>query len=813
MVIPFRSVCFLLALLVAAGVVAQESTSQIEEVVVTARKRSETLLDTPLAITAVSEAQMERSGFKDILDVAQAVPGLYIQPTTSFNARVGTTPRIRGVYLATADRLHQTVTVFVDGVPVPDGFSAIGVNGLERVEVIKGPQSAVFGRNTFAGAINLISKDPGNELAFDASLLGTTRDQYEVVAGIEGPAVNDVLNWRVDGRFRDVKGHYDNTAVPGQTLGDESNWSVGGTLLFTPTPDLRIKLRGFYTEVDDGPRATTAGYGIAQHNFGGFPIQNGVADTSAPFDGPSNRVTETESTYRGPIHAPSSIGINTGRDTVARLQASYLANPRAATAARLKYSVANMDEFGLRRDAYFLSANGVYSFSDNTTLSILGGYNKEAYAYWDDFDMTSDNSFIAFVAAELEDYSAEIRLESASFGGKLRWVIGASQTDTDIAEILDAYADEMLGVWLSTAFPETPSRRGSRTAGVFASLDYQLSEKLNVTIEGRYQDDEFWDDKANVGAITPISPASITSLLPRLTLQYRPIANASAYFTVSKGNLAGGFNSGVARLTEIQLAELRAVRPEADVKYGEETLTNYELGWKQAFNRASLNAALFYMKRSDEIVQYNQFVSEPPGTIPAQRVVTFNTNGAETDIYGIELESTWQVNPYLRIDGSFSYIDSTIAAFPRGASTGDFGDIFGPQASVEGQVAPRFPPIMASLGARYERPVVLASFDNWYVQGDVFYNNGYWTNNANVVKAPEVFDSNLRMGLKGERFGVEFFVTNLFDEDAPLIVGDFADVSFDVRTMPGGSYDFTREAVSMSLRPKREFGIRASFSF
>lgn len=797
---------------------------QLEEIVVTARKRDESLLDAPLAISAFNEAELGNAGFKDIVEVSKATPGLFIEKFNSLGARVTTTPRFRGIYFASGDPLHQTATVFLDGIYMSGGISTLGINELERVEIIKGPQSALFGRNTFAGAINYITKKPSNELRVEVDALAATRDEYRFAIGADGPLGGDALSFRVGGMVDSKGGHYDNIAVPGQKLGDESQWSVNGSLLFEPNNKFSLRVRASYREVDDGPPAATFGYGIAEHNYGGFLLVNDLADRNdsvvpAPRDG-----TRGESVYRGTIRMPaeSTIGLNSGYANIETFRNLFLADPRytsQALPARLSYNIKNVNEFGLKLDSTRLSAHAKYDFNEAVSLKLLAGHYEEAWGFWSDYDFTPDNSYMAFYAQELEDTSFEARLSGLALDGRLNWIFGASHVDTKVTSIGEAGVASFY--LFPTFFPDDYSTdlfvTGARTFGIFASVDYQFTDRFSVTLEGRQQEDEIRDDQVNRGLSTPISPATLKSFVPRMTFRFKPSDTSTQYFTYSEGNLPGGFNASVARLNADQRAQLEMLAPDAGVTYDEEGLKNYELGWKQSLagGRAAFNLATFFMKRKDEIVQSNELITDhTPGAPNPYATVYFNSNGASTNIYGLEIDASWNATDNLSLRGSFGYVHAAIDSFPKGAGTGDFGDIFGKAANVEGQRAPRFPPVLGSLGATYEAGMSpRAGFEAWYLRGDVYYTGEYWDSISNVSKVESASDVNLRFGVRGSSMRLEFFVTNLLDEDTPASANNFSDLSFAPRRLPGGLFDFSREGVQMALRDKRQFGIRVNYVF
>lgn len=790
---------------------ASNADSDIEVIIVTARKKEETLLDTPLAVSVFDSQEIEAAGFTDILEISKATPGLFIEDYNQAGARVDTTPRFRGVFFASGNRLSQTATIFLDGVYLSGGEQTIGVNELERVEIIKGPQSTLFGRNTFSGAINYVTKDPSEEFRGDIDLTVATGNENRLAVGIEGQIANGISG-RLSGNYDYDRGDYTNAAVPWATLGNEQNHSINGTLLFEPNDRTRIKLRGSYREVDDGASAFVAANGIETHNFGGFALDaNGVADQSdSVIPGGGGR---TESVFRGTTQIPdaSRIGLNTSVANIQTWRDAYLNDGRySPDAAVLTYSPLNVDEFGLKLDSTRFDVHADFELTDDISLSILGGYNDEAYGYWSDFDNSPDFSFMSFISQDLEDKSLEARLLGST--DKFDWMVGASYVDIEILDVNGTGSFFGPTIMFGDIFRTDPFKTGATTTGLFGSIDYRFTDQWSASAEVRFQEDEIRD-----GDLDDISPATLDNVLPRLTVKYEPSANSTFYGTYSEGNLPGGFNPQIGTLDATQLAELAVLAPGAGITFDEEALINYEFGWKQTFadGRAAMNLAAFYMERKDEIFRSIELVTDTSPTAPnPTRTVAFTSNGASTDITGIEIDASWFVNDNLKLAGSVGYVNAEIASFPAGAGTGDFGDLFGSAANVEGQEAPRFPPLTYSLNGTYERPIAAwRGFDSFYTRADFFYTGEFYDSNTNVTEIGSALDTNLRFGLRGDKIGVELFVTNLFDEDAPTAGNNFADIDFEVRTRPGGFFDFSREGTVIGLRDKRQVGLRLKYSF
>lgn len=779
------------------AVSAQDADSEsfaIDEIIITARKREQSLQDTPIAISAFNTEQMIEAGFNNILDVAKATPGLFIEGFNDRNARVATSPRFRGITVDNSDPLLRTASIFIDGIFVSGGIQGIGVQELERVEIIKGPQSALFGRNTFAGAINYITKDPGEEFKVNVSGLAATRDEYRGQIGLEG-AITDNLTGRLNASYDFVGGHYKNNNDRSQELGKESTFSVSGTLLFKPNENFRIKARGLYYEDDDGPAAVARVGGFAEHNFGGFPDGNGGT---------------TERAFQGTLRIPGDdeVAANT---TAADFDDALAALARLGEATSVGITLEELGGFGLKREAWRGSLDSTYDFDNGMSLDVLFGYNKETYLFFGDFDSTGTYGFNTSGTSDLEDISIEARLSGSAFDDKLNWTVGGNYLDIDILTAGGFY-DGILDFWFSGVIAPA-NATGAKTKGIFAIVDYQVSDQLQLIFEGRYQDDEITNAAVNNGV------ASFDKFLPKIVLNYTPSDNTTLYANYSVGNLPGGFNAEVAELDAEQLRQLELDNPGIDSSFNEEKLENYELGWKQYFDdrRGVFNLAAFYMKRSDQIFSGFAFIDETDPNAPNPvRTVAFTGNGATTNIYGMELDTTINLTEALTFQGSLSYIDAKINSFPEGAGSGDFSDVFGDDANVEGQRAPRFPKWAWSANMTYEEPIQgkFMGMDDpiWFTRLDTFYTGSFFDSNTNLAETQTALDVNIRTGLRVDNVSVEMFITNLFNEDAPPSANNIADTSADVR-FGSGFFDFSQESIHVSLRRKRQVGIRFNYEF
>ncbi len=225
---------------------AQAAVAPLEEIVVTARKREEAPWEVPFAIDVYDEELMTKTGARGIFELALLSPNLSFRPTFG---RVLDRPAIRGQSIV---RGENTVGLFVDGVFVAGSLSSTPLDNIERVEVLKGPQSALFGRATLAGAVNYVTRKPGNEWSGKLAATGAEHEEYETRAYLSGPIIKDTLAFDAGARVYTYGGEYANTGPGGGEIGQEETTGGYGSLFWTPGDAFSALLRLTYFEDNDG---------------------------------------------------------------------------------------------------------------------------------------------------------------------------------------------------------------------------------------------------------------------------------------------------------------------------------------------------------------------------------------------------------------------------------------------------------------------------------------------------------------------------------------------------------------------------------
>ena len=229
---------------------AQNEDPLMEEILVTARKIGESIQEIPLSISAFTAEDIRSQGITGIEDIANFTPGLHMSNVIA--TRNDPALKIRGMDNSNTVRWEQLASSFVDGIYLSGTSQWVSMNDIERVEVVKGPQSAFFGRATFGGAVNYITKTPGNEWDADVSLVTGQDGRLDLQGSVEGPIVDGRLSYRLSGRVYSYDGGWDNEWPGGDTLGSQETQAVSLTLYATPTDSISIKFRSIFTEDDDG---------------------------------------------------------------------------------------------------------------------------------------------------------------------------------------------------------------------------------------------------------------------------------------------------------------------------------------------------------------------------------------------------------------------------------------------------------------------------------------------------------------------------------------------------------------------------------
>jgi iron complex outermembrane receptor protein len=768
---------------------APASSGQLEEVVVTARKRSEQLLKVPVAITAFTSKTLKTRGIYSIGDLAKQTAGLTSDTTAGTTGRSDRSfPEfvIRG--MVPSVYTNPTTTVFLDGAPLISG-EVDGLENLERVEVLKGPQSAYFGRETFAGAINLVTKDPSAkpQVTLD-SLLGTGNWSDQNI-GIQGPIVPGKLSF--SGNFRDYsrQGSYENKAAGDKTkeyLGDQSTKSGNFTIVLTPNDKLKVKVLGLYFHDDDGPSA--------QEEI--TPDQSNCLDGS----------------FCGTV--PGRLSTQPAVNDLVTPSIQRFLNHLGTAAGNQVFKPMNT-KYGLVRDGYHGSVNVDYNFDDGITATSLSAIDLQKFSSLQDFSdidgSSTANPYYAltgnqygnsyydypfFAEEEYRSTSQELRLTSDA-SQRFRWLVGFdyqyTRTDSSLGGGgggLDYFAGDS---------PVT-----SNTEGVFYGLAYDILPRLTFNFEGRVQTDT---ESTSPNGTSQTVSGTYNNFLPRLTLQYKFTPKIMGYATYSEGVNPGEFNGGLLSLPAAE-QKILAADYNATVKVLPEKLTNYELGAKGSFFNDSLqvSADVYYDIWKNQI-DSNTILFQEGGVTETQTVYT---NNGRTNLMGLEADTEWEPVNGLVLNGSGAINDSHIESGGCYACS----LITGTQ-NVDGNQLPDVSLYQISVGAQYNGHLTflgntpLSRFQNWgyFDRFDYTYKSPQYEDKDNIVSTPAENLINLRVGVSHGPLTIEAFVDNLTNFSGPTSLSGYYNVG-----NPRESFA-RQDALVGGLPYLRSFGLRLRYSF
>ncbi len=763
----------------------------LEEIVVTARKREENLMTTPLAITAFTSKEIESSGLKDIMDISTHTPGFYTQ--TQVGGGSGRADRsfqqltFRGLALANNGGLTAGGLLFVDGAPVI-GAQIAGLEGVQSVEVLKGPQSAYFGRSTFAGALSVTTREPSMEfkgkISADVSTYNSTTDSVS----LEGPIVKDILAVRISGYHDFRGGQYTNFADQGQKFGEQKTDSISGSFVFKPTDALKIKGYFNYFENNDGP-----------------PAQGAIksADMNCNLGGTLGRY------YCGTVPDKLDKKYISGNYTLNSFSA-----PRLIDNINNNFYVVGKNYLqhpGLTRHALQGDVKIDYDFESGITASSLTAYHSDKSGNLIDLSFRDGrnlpNANAAFIPGapafvwwyltvqnNTHDFSQELRLTSSQ-KDRLRWTVGGNY----FRGFSPGGAVNGFSVFGNLSSSSVTKAIAS-TPALFGGLYYDLMPSLTLSAEGRYQ----WDTITNqpitsAGGVAlngtgRIFKQTYGSFSPRVTLDYKFMENSTVYALWSRGYRPGGFNSGLSTIDPAVFAQYFASTG-VKLAYDQEKLDNFELGLKARFfdDRAAVRTALYYDKYSGGQIGATVLYYGPGN--PNVQLASPIQNIGKVDLKGIEVEGEFQATKEFKIGGTFALNDSKIKAF----FCADCLQVYGNTNAIGHRLAIS-PKYNWSINAEYTNH--LAGTYDWYTRVDYTHRGSYFGEYANVSRNSAANIVNLRVGARNEVFSLEAYATNLFQDSSPQIA-----LGTDLFTVAS-----TAE-VRYGLATKRKFGLRGKSNF
>ena len=584
----------------------------LEEILVTARRREENLQDVPAAVTAFSGAELELRGASDITEIAQATPSVTLEPSRATNSTL--TAFIRGI--GQQDPLagfEQGVALYVDDVYIarPQG-ALLDIYDVERVEVLRGPQGTLYGRNAVGGAIKYVTRRLGDEAAFRAKASIGTYGQQELVLTGSVPLSN---TFRVGATVASLnRDGYGDNLTTGEDHYNKDILAYRISAEFEPSDSILVRLAYDKTDDDSNP---VAGYRVAPGAVSGTPVTDDIRDT-----------------YAGASQNVSTAGINGNQ---------------------------NVESEGLN-----LSID--WELNDSWTLRSITANREDYTESVIDFDSLEVDDFDAPVIYDNEQTSQEFQLLFSS--DRMSAVAGVFYLDASAANDFDVVLGQLGRVVFGTELTSyTGGTVDTEAWSLFADVTYDLTDDLSVSVGGRYTEDKrsadifrasylgpggspfFGNDAAIPFAVTTDYQASRTydDFTPRINFAYSLNDDASVYAGYSQGFKAGSFDPRGSNF----------VTPEAERGFDPETLDSIELGYKATLldGRARANIAVFFSDYKDvQIPGSVGFDSDGDGI--NDDFVGAVQNAGAAEINGIEFEGDLLITDSLSAQLSFSILDA-----------------------------------------------------------------------------------------------------------------------------------------------------------
>ena len=771
-----------LALGCIAALPVAASAQTLEEVVVTAQRREQSLQDVPVSVTAFSGTDIEQYNIKSATDYLSVTPNVSFTEDGQFGKR-GAGIAIRGVnnLVSGENAAVPSIGIYLDEfsvASVPNQFANPQIPDMERIEVLRGPQGTYFGRNAVGGALNLTTRAPEDEFEARVTVGAETYDEAGEQVSLGG-MVNLPLaeNFALRGvvTYEDNSGWVENICAAGSTrcfVAQQNNFTPNGAE-DSGHEYLSLRLKALW-DVSDNTSITGTFIWADEEQGHDENVPSGILD----------------------LDSVDTLGVQQAVDP----GTGFWPNNRNL----LSHDAPERNEL----ETIIGIINVTHQFNDNLTLKwITGAIDAE-------FDRLFDNDLVGGVDAITRDNlyegssaSSELRLEST--GERLDWVVGAmvSRDDQDQRNnvaVSSRPTDTIAGVGFLPPFPQglglalnTKSFEIDGLA-VFGDLTFHATDRLDFVLGGRFSRDEvtnfvqsngiqpgpnscpppvdivcFFQGFINAPRPAASGEETFNDFAPRVGVRFQWYDNVGLYATISKGYKAGGTSVGNNTNAPGQPAFI--------VPYDEETLWNYEVGVKSEIwdNRLRLNAAIFFLQWED--MQFESFRFLTPGDLSSNFEQTINIDEGEAN--GLEVEFEALLTENFSLSGAVGILDGELD------NGGQLIELTGGyQVNVDGLDIPKAPELTWNLAGEYRWPLDAA--EGW-IRLEFIYRDGQYSDIEGVTNlqtrgaspnsgftlsrpvgpnqfpylSPDYNLVNLRGGYEGERWSFQFYVQNMLDEE------------------------------------------------
>lgn len=753
---------------------AQQAEEPVQDVVVTSTRQNATQTQTPASVTVLDQTTLEQAGVHRVEDFVALTPGVSVVNAT---AEAGDSQvNIRGVN--GARDAENSFALVVDGIvlPNPAAFNRDYID-LQQIEVLKGPQGALYGRNAEAGAIVITTEKPGDTLEGLVRQTFESYDTYRTQATVAGPIVPGVLAARLSADFSTSAGSFTNSYTGADKIDNSRSYDVASRFIYTPDADTQVDVKFRAGSLDGAAIRYNALFELP--GFAAFDplFQENV--NNHQFEYVNNITPEnSQTTYEGSIKLDHDFS---WAHLSAFVLASSIDNSLLSDGTAAGFGFYNRVNSTTGTNVCKNSLNQIvasgFQFPPPQSASLLAAYTPT----------TCDG--YQYQVRDQNDYSVEVRLRSLP-GEQLGWSAGAYYLHIDrhvgvsIGDDLDLGISKQLYNPLGSQSPTAQLYDDQFTTNVYAafgSLDYQLTDQLLVSAALRWDVEARTDDNlvppgdlqpyinlnGTAGPLYPLNsglvanPAGIPSASktfqqpqPRFNVRYSPTPDFEAYATYGVGFKSGGFNSAGSAATVANLALLTGSDVKISDQYKKETSDAFEIGVKGrapdlglAFQTA---AYLTYVHD----MQFFEFFSGPRGLLR----VDSNIDGVT--LAGAEAAAQWRALRWLDFDAGFNFTSSTIT---KNSSRPD----------TVGNKSPYTPAYTATLGAAITEPI--SDQVSFIARSDTNFVGPTWFHTVQRQTVPSLFgpanyakaertdysQTDLRVGVTTGQLDVVFLVRNV----------------------------------------------------
>jgi outer membrane receptor protein involved in Fe transport len=815
---------FSLPAIAQAQTTAGTNAAQLGDVVVTARRRSESLQNVPIAVNALSTAKIDAAGIENLSDVAKLTPSLMFD---KFFGPQDNRVTIRGL---PSTRGRSPAGILLDGIDVTTEALATAGGGnladvriadFDRIEVVEGPQSALYGRSAFGGAINYITKEPGKTFGGYAQIDAATYGKVEGRGAVDLP-VNDDLAFRVNGMVTHFPGFYKNS-VTGDPVGgwDDSGLALG--MRYQPNDSFKLVGHVTYAHAKDAEPAQSY-YGINDGLAANVPMPASAAGQQVGL--PATTLPAYVSSY--PNGAIKNLGLpvmlmedpsNLGHDFPGAQTDTLIASLHASW--RLGYVTAESWTGGTDQNGTTFSDVGDFGRPlIQAALPSPGGladYSGTAThnGFWD-FDITT----------HLVQFNQELRL-SHSEGQGFHWAIGGlfwyeqvnqpnrSLTIYSLPNGASPFLDvEQMGGHSPIA---SVNARSTYHYSGYIMADYDITSQLNVEAEARFADerlDYLFGQNVSVGTTTGtgtvpfvLTGTSSTAhsetkyVAPKVSVNYKPLRDILFYASVGEGVKPGGFS------------QVGGSNP-ALGQYNPELLWSYEAGAKTTLldRRLRLNASIFHMDYYDKQESVLLLV---PISVNPQGNLALTKNIGQATINGLEMNFAAVLTPEFTLTGAYTHLNTdytnyvvtsnTPLTIDRAGrcqliATGTDGNTC--QLNLDGNQLEDAPPDVWTLELDYRHQfsddlsLVAEADGNYHSKRYIIDTNNWWLNPYYLM--------NMSIGLEAQKWTLTAYMTNVLNDKS---IENAEYVNDNVSGTSG------LDAMAPFLPDPRQIGIRARYKF